>query len=159
MPPEDPLLEPLPDPPLEDPVAIETSPAPTSIVEVSLLDTRTLPAEMLELLVISASVVPVIVFVTMEPPFADVDSPTPPADTAIILAAELASTWSAPGVVTVELSMYASVVSVIVFVIPADPSADPPVAIETWPEPTLMVEVSVLDTVILGDEIFWLVVI
>ena len=54
--------------------------------------------------------------------------------------------------------------SVIVLVALAEPSAvppdelldDPPVAIETWPEPTLMVEESVLDTVTLLAKVIWL---
>jgi len=124
------------------------------------LDTSTPAAETLELLEISASVVSVIELVTVEPACDDDVPPAPPADTAVIVALEVASTWSAPGVVTVELLMYASVAFVIALVASAFPTPDPsdesPVAIVNCPAPTLIVELSVLDTLTLPAEMFWL---
>ena len=113
-----------------------------------MLDTSTLAAETLELLEISASVVSVIELVTVEPACDDDVPPAPPAATAVMGKFELASVWMVPDVdVTVELSIDDSTVFVIVLVAEADPTADPLVAIETWPAPTLIVEVSLPDTV------------
>src|SRR5271157_1212572 len=132
--------------PAADPlVAIDTWPAPTLIWELSVLDTSTLAAETLdetlELLEIRASVVSVIVLLTVEPVLDD-DGPTAPqAATAVIVSSDVADMLNAPVLLTVELSMEASTVFLIVLVALAEPTALPssPGATLTWPEPVPIV--------------------
>lgn len=131
-------------------VAIETCPAPTPIDEASVLVTFTPDAETLERLTMPARTVPVIELLTVEPAWAEVDPPLPPAATTVTGESESAVTDTVPDAFTVELLMLAATVLWIVLDAVAAPTALPLVAIATWPEPTSIVEVLLLPTFTIG---------
>src|SRR5208337_1493832 len=125
------------------------SPAPVLMVDVSLADTvRPAAEETCEAASMYARVVSVTLVYTTEPPSANEDAPAPPAATAVMGNFELASVWMVPDLdVTVELSIDPSVVLLITSMATEAPTETPLVAIETWPAPTLIVAVSLPDTV------------
>jgi len=137
-------------------VAMLTWPAPVSMVDLSVAVTVTPSAEISWLFVISASVVSVIVLLTVEPVLDDDDPTEPPAATAVIVASDVADTLTAPVLLTVELSMEAATVFLIVLVALAEPTALPPVAMLTWPEPVPIIEVSLPVTLTPAAETSWL---
>jgi len=100
----------------------------------------------------------VIVLMTVDPPSDDDDPTEPPAATAVIVSPDVADMLNAPVALTVELSMEASTVLLIVLVALAEPTALPPspVAIVTWPEPVPIVEVSLPVTLTPAAETSWL---